>query len=92
MVCIIEALDYTSGDIMRTNIVIDDELMAEALRATGLRTKREAVEAGLRLLARRARQAAAADLLGTVDWRGDLDAERRDNEQPQPGRRDVAAE
>ena len=34
---------------MRTNIVIDDELMADALKATGLRTKREAVEEGLRL-------------------------------------------
>jgi Arc/MetJ family transcription regulator len=77
---------------MRTNIVIDDELMAEALRATGLRTKREAVEAGLRLLARRARQAAAADLSGAVDWRGDLDAERRDDEQPRPGHPAAAAE
>lgn len=66
---------------MRTNIVIDDAVMAEALRATGLRTKREAVEAGLRLLARRARQAAAADLFGTVDWQDDLDAERRDEVQ-----------
>jgi Arc/MetJ family transcription regulator len=89
--CNIEVPEYTSGGAMRTNIVIDDELMAEALRATGLRTKREAVEAGLRLLARRARQAAAADLFGAVDWRGDLDAERRDGERPQPGRRDVAA-
>jgi len=64
---------------MRTNIVIDDRLMAEALRATGLKTKREAVEAGLRLLARRARQAAAAELFGAVDWQGDLDVERRDD-------------
>ncbi|HEX6011407.1 MAG TPA: type II toxin-antitoxin system VapB family antitoxin [Geminicoccaceae bacterium] len=71
---------------MRTKIVIDDELMAEALRATGLRTKREAVEAGLRLLARRARQVAAADLFGTVDWRGDLDAERRDGGKARNGR------
>ena len=53
---------------MRTNIVIDDALMAEVLQATGLRTKREAVEAGLRLLARRARQASAADLFGAVSW------------------------
>lgn len=64
---------------MRTNIVIDDALMAEALRATGLTTKREAVEAGLRLLARRARQAAAADLFGQIEWRGDLEAERLDS-------------
>jgi Arc/MetJ family transcription regulator len=67
---------------MRTKIDVDGELMAEAMRAKGFRTKREAVEAGLRLLARRARQAAAADLFGTVDWRGDLDAERRDDRAP----------
>jgi Arc/MetJ family transcription regulator len=73
---------------MRTNIVIDDALMAEALAATGLKTKREAVEAGLRLLARRARQASAAELFGAVDWRGDLDADRRDSPRR---RRDRAA-
>ena len=77
---------------MRTNIVIDDELMAEALAATGLRTKREAVEAGLRLLTRRARQASAADLFGAVDWQGDLDAERRDGPATRRGRGAVAAE
>jgi Arc/MetJ family transcription regulator len=67
---------------VRTNIVIDDDLMAEAMRASGLKTKREAVEAGLRLLARRAQQASALQLFGKVDWRGDLDAERRDDPQP----------
>jgi Arc/MetJ family transcription regulator len=77
---------------MRTNIVIDDELMAEALAATGLKTKREAVEAGLRLLARRARQASAADLFGAVDWRGDVDADRRDGPELLPGREVAAAE
>jgi Arc/MetJ family transcription regulator len=77
---------------MRTNIVIDDELMAEALAATGLKTKREAVEAGLRLLAPRARQAAAADLFGAVDWRGDLDADRRDGRGARHGRGAATAE
>ncbi len=77
---------------MRTNIVIDDELMAEALAATGLKTKREAVEAGLRLLARRARQASAADLFGAVDWRGDLDADRRDGPELRHGPDAAAAE
>jgi Arc/MetJ family transcription regulator len=72
---------------MRTNIVIDDALMAEVLQATGLRTKREAVEAGLRLLARRARQASAVDLFGAVSWEGDLDAERRDESPSAPERR-----
>lgn len=77
---------------MRTNIVIDDELMAEVLAATGLKTKREAVEAGLRLLARRARQASAADLFGAVDWRGDLDADRRDGQELRHGPDSAAAE
>jgi Arc/MetJ family transcription regulator len=75
---------------MRTNVVIDDALMTEVLQATGLKTKREAVEAGLRLLARRARQASAADLFGAIDWRGDLHAERSDEEvaaaKPSSGR------
>lgn len=63
---------------MRTNIEIDDALMAEAMAVGGYTTKRETVEAALRLLARRKRQASALDLFGTVDWEGDLDAERRD--------------
>lgn len=63
---------------MRTNIEIDGQLMAEAMKASGLKTKRETVEAALRLLARRKRQASALDLFGRVDWEGDLDAERRD--------------
>lgn len=62
---------------MRTNIDIDDRLMAEAMAASGLPTKRETVEAGLRLLARRKRQAGARDLFGRVTWERDFDAERR---------------
>jgi Arc/MetJ family transcription regulator len=64
---------------MRTNIEIDDRLMAEAMAASGLSTKRETVEAGLRLLARRKRQTAARDLFGRVEWEGDLDADRLDD-------------
>lgn len=63
---------------MRTNIVIDDKLMAEALRLTGIKTKREAVELGLRTLLRLRRQAQIKDLRGKLDWQGDLDAMRRD--------------
>jgi len=63
---------------MRTNIVIDDKLMSEVLRVTGLGTKREAVELGLRTLLRLRRQASLRGLRGTVPWRGDLDAMRRD--------------
>jgi Arc/MetJ family transcription regulator len=63
---------------MRTNIVIDDKLMADALRATGLKTKREAVELGLRTLLRLQRQAELRKLRAKVAWEGDLDAMRRD--------------
>jgi Arc/MetJ family transcription regulator len=64
--------------IMRTNIVIDDKLMADVLRATGLGTKREAVELGLRTLLRLRRQAELRRLRGKLAWQGDLDAMRRD--------------
>jgi Arc/MetJ family transcription regulator len=66
---------------MRTNIDIDDRLMAEAMAATGLRTKRETVEAALRLLAQRKLQADTQKLFGRVAWEGDLDAERRDMDE-----------
>lgn len=57
---------------MRTNIVIDDELMADALKATGLKTKKEAVEEGLKLLVKRHRQQAIKELKGKLKWEGDL--------------------
>ena len=63
---------------MRTNIVIDDKLMRDALRATGLKTKREAVEEGLRTLVRLRKQAEIRRFRGKLDWRGDLDAMRTD--------------
>ena len=63
---------------MRTNIVIDDGLMTSALRATGLRTKREAVELGLRTLVRLDEQRQLRSLRGQLSWDGDLDAMRTD--------------
>lgn len=63
---------------MRTNIVIDDKLMRDALRATGLKTKREAVEAGLQVLVRLQKQGEIRKLRGQLAWDGDLDAMRRD--------------
>ena len=57
---------------MRTNIVIDDNLMREALAASGLPTKRAVVEAGLRSLVSLHRQAGARRLRGRVKWTGDL--------------------
>ncbi|MGH6650977.1 MAG: type II toxin-antitoxin system VapB family antitoxin [Sphingopyxis sp.] len=63
---------------MRTNIVIDDRLMDEALRATGLKTKREAVELGLRTLLRLGKQQDIRKFRGRLAWSGDLDAMRTD--------------
>ena len=63
---------------MRTNIVIDDKLMRETLKVTGLRTKREAVELGLQTLLRLRKQERGRGLRGRLDWQGDLDAMRRD--------------
>ena len=63
---------------MRTNIVIDEKLMAAALKASGARTKREAVEMGLKTLLQLNRQSAIRRLRGKVQWRGDLETMRRD--------------
>jgi Arc/MetJ family transcription regulator len=63
---------------MRTNVEIDDALLAEAMAATGLRTKRAVMEAGLRLLLRQKRQGDAGKLFGRIRWEGDLHRERMD--------------
>ncbi|MBL8491762.1 MAG: type II toxin-antitoxin system VapB family antitoxin [Rhodocyclaceae bacterium] len=63
---------------MRTNIVIDDKLMRDALQASGAKTKREAVELGLRTLVRLRQQAEIRRFRGRLDWQGDLDAMRTD--------------
>ncbi len=63
---------------MRTNIEIDDNLMDEALKTTGLKTKREAVDLALRTLVRLQRQKATREFRGRLAWQGDLEAMRRD--------------
>ena len=63
---------------MRTNIVIDDKLMKDILRVTGLRTKREAVELGLRTLLRLRKQQEIRKYRGKLSWEGDLDDMRTD--------------
>ena len=63
---------------MRTNIVIDDDLMAEVLEVTGIKTKREEVEEGLKLLLRWSAQQEILKLRGKIHWEGDLDEMRRD--------------
>lgn len=61
---------------MRTNIVIDDQLMSEALAVSGLTTKKEAVERGLQLLVQLNKQQAIRELRGKLKWEGDLDEMR----------------
>ena len=63
---------------MRTNIVIDDKLMQEVLKKTGIKTKREAVEEGLKLLLKIKSQEKILALRGKIHWEGDLDEMRRD--------------
>ena len=61
---------------MRTNIDIDDALMDEAMRRSGLATKRAAVEEGLRLLIQTRRQVGIRRLRGKVHWEGNVDDKR----------------
>jgi Arc/MetJ family transcription regulator len=61
---------------MRTNIVLEENLINRAMRLTGLRTKRAAVEAGLQLLIQTYTQAGVRPLRGQVNWEGDLEKSR----------------
>ncbi len=63
---------------MRTNVVIDDKLMNKALRCSGYRTKRSAIESGLRLLVHMASQKKLRALRGKVSWSGNLEEMRKD--------------
>jgi len=61
---------------MRTNIVIDNSLMRQAMKATGLSTKKAVVEEGLRLLIKVKGQEGIRRLRGKVEWEGDLNVMR----------------
>jgi Arc/MetJ family transcription regulator len=63
---------------MRTNIVIDDTLMSDAMALTGARTKKEAVELGLKTLIRLKKQERIRQFKGKLRWEGDLDDMRND--------------
>ena len=63
---------------MRTNIVIDDKLMAEAIKLSQLKTKKAVVETGLRLLIQIKKQERIKDLRGKLNWGGDLEKMRLD--------------
>ena len=63
---------------MRTNVVIDDKLMKRALRSGAYRTKKAAIEQGLRLLVQINSQRKLRELKGKIHWEGDLESMRRD--------------
>ena len=69
---------YTRLTAMRTNIVIDDKLIAEAIKVTGASTKKEAVELGLKALIQLKRQEQIRGLRGKLKWKDDLDRMRTD--------------
>jgi len=69
---------YTQEAEMRTNVVIDDQLMKDALELSGFRTKKAAIEAGLRLLVKFSRQAKVKNFRGKLKWTGDLEKMRTD--------------
>ncbi|NQT72050.1 MAG: type II toxin-antitoxin system VapB family antitoxin [Chloroflexi bacterium] len=63
---------------MRTNVVIDDDLMDSALKVSGLRTKKDAIEEGLKLLVQINSQAKIKELRGKLNWTGNLEKMRLD--------------
>ena len=63
---------------MRTNIVVDDNLMAEALKLSNIKTKKGVVETALKLLVQVKKQEVIRKLRGKLDWEGDLSEMRFD--------------
>lgn len=63
---------------MRTNVIIDDDLMQSALKLSGLKTKKAAIEEGLKLLVQLKRQSQVGAFRGKLEWTGDLEEMRTD--------------
>ena len=61
----------------RTNVVLDDKLISECQKVTGIKTRRALIDLALRELLRRERQKKLLELKGKVTWEGDLDAWRQ---------------
>jgi Arc/MetJ family transcription regulator len=74
---------------MRTNIAIDDALIRQAMFASGARTKRAAVELGLRTLVRLQQQGEIRSHRGQMQWEGDLEAQRFDVDWKKSGPGDL---
>jgi Arc/MetJ family transcription regulator len=62
---------------MRTNVVLDDDLVAQAQELTGIKTKKEVIHEALELLVKIKQQESVRELYGAVQWEGDLDEMRR---------------
>ncbi len=69
----------------RTNVVIDEALMAQAMQATGLRTKKAVIEAALQTLVRLKAQERIRNLRGQLHWEGDLDTLRAGRQEDTGG-------
>jgi Arc/MetJ family transcription regulator len=69
---------FAGGNPMRTNIVIDDELMNQAMELSQLKTKKAVVETGLKLLVQIKKQERIKNLRGKLNWDGDLNKMRLD--------------
>ncbi len=67
-----------AGGGSRTSVMVDDEIIREAMQLTGAKSKSEVIDEALRALIRLRKQARIWDLFGTVEWEGDLDAMRRE--------------
>ena len=80
VMCILTVPYTHNGGVrdMRTNIVIDEKLISEAMKLSGAPTKRQVVEDGLRLLVRLKRQERIRRARGKLKWTGNLDEMRRD--------------
>jgi Arc/MetJ family transcription regulator len=63
---------------MRTNVVIDDDLIISAVKLSGLKTKKAVIEEGLKLLVQRSRQIKIREFRGKLKWSGNLDEMRKD--------------
>ena len=63
---------------MRTNVIIDDQLMESALKASGMKTKKDAIEEGLKLLVKMKDQERIKEFRGNLTWTGNLDDMRLD--------------
>jgi Arc/MetJ family transcription regulator len=63
---------------MRTNVILDDDLMKSAVKLSGLKTKKAAIEEGLKLLVQRSHQAKTREFRGKLKWSGNLDEMRKD--------------